>query len=443
MPIKNLVRLRAPRVSQPESLAQQKLKAHHPKKAAKSWFYRTIQQLKKFNVWLTSFRANLGAKIPGVQIRTRNIVTKNIDNFMTGKGIKAESKTGVLLDSEEMEFANTVMGTGATFDGKKLMALDKSTMKEIEEDFDDVTARYTKELIACDRKSDTGSLKESDVQRLETLGVEFQEKRHRFTAATHLAIKLDLDRMNEKLRSPSEMQQLIKAQARAEAFNPEDFEDSMLVARFNVASFDSAQRDIDRRIVGLIEEFRGEVYEDVAPFLDAEDGDFAKLVDEQKRHYLIKGTRTLGTTTSGVRLPGLDWYVKKAKADYKDHAEFEDMDLVQKAAAMMLKDWSSFHSQIEAKQGAIRQDREDGTGQFNPDKMDSYLYGQSYMATLKWLEELALTEKAGDPNKPPRINKAAIRDLTTDYGDDLGFGLRVDEAATNEAVLKKIRYEFL
>ena len=429
MGLKNWVRLRAPKASQIDSLAQQKLKALHPKKAAETWFHRSVERLKKIGVWLTSFRSSLGSKIPGVQLRTRNVVTRNIDNFMTGKGVQAQSRIGVFLEPEDAKFAATEFGVGAIFEGDKLMELDKDALQKVEDEFDDVNRRYTKEVVAFDRKQQTGQLTEEDNTRMDELGAEFRETRDRFTRASALVVKLDMSRMNEKLRSATSMQHLLKAQARAMALNPEDFSDSFLVARLNVASFDSAQRDIDRRIVELGETYRRMVYEDVVEFLDAKDGDFAKLVDEQKRRYLIKGTDKLGA--SGVRLPGLDWYVKRAAEDQKDHPDYSDMDLVQKAAAMMYKDWSLFHDQIQSQAAAIRRDGPDGTGSFNPDKMATYHHTQTYAAVLEWLEKL------GGTDKDAKIDRAAIRDVTTDYGDELAFGLRADKAKTDAAILAK------
>ena len=431
MGIKNWVRLRAPNASQLDSLAQQKLKTLHPKKAAETWLHRSVQRLKKFGVWLTSFRSNLGSRIPGVQLRTRNVVTRNIDNFMTGQGIQAQSSTGVSLEPEDKKFAIEELGTGAVFDNEKLMELDKATLKKVEDEFDDVNKQYTREVVAYDRKQQTGQLTEDDITRVDEMKTEFRAARDRFTRTTALAIKLDMSRMNEKLRSATSMQHLLKAQARAMALNPEDFSDSFLVARLNVASFDSAQRDIDRRIVELGENYRKMVYEDVVEFLDAKDGDFFKLVDEQKRHNLIKGTGKLEASTHGVRLPGLDWYVKRAKADLKDNPEFSDMDVLQKGAAIMYKDWSLFHDQVQARIDTIRQDNESEGGSFNPDDMTAYHHAKSYMATLEWLEEL------GGTDKQTKINKDALYNVTADYGDELGFGLRADRVAGEAAVLAK------
>ena len=427
MGIQNWVRLRAPKASQLDSLAQQKLKALHPKKATQTWFHRSVERLKKFGVWLTSFRSSLGSRIPGVQLRTRNVVTRNIDNFMTGKGMQAQSLTGVSLEPEDRKFAVDELGDAAVFEGEKLMELDKGALQKVEEEFDDVNKRYTREVVAYDRKQQTGQLTEDDITRMDEVGTEFRAARDRFSRTTALAIKLDMSRMNEKLRSATSMQHLLKAQARAMALNPADFSDSFRVARLNVASFDSAQRDIDRRIVELGETYRRMVYEDVVDFLDAKDGDFSRLVDEQKRRYMIKGTDKLGASTNGVRLPGLDWYVKKAAEDQTEILESSDVDVVQIAAAMMYGDWSLFHDQVRARVASIRKD---GVRSFDPDKMAAYHHAQSYMATLGWLEKLSGANGA-------RVDRAVIRNLTTDYGDDLGFGLRADRAKTDAAVLAK------
>lgn len=442
MGITNWVRLKAPKASQIDSLAQQKLKALHPKKAAETWFHRSVQRLKKLGVWLTSFRSSLGSKIPGVQLRTRNVVTRNIDNFMTGKGVQAQSRTGVSLEPEDRKFAVEEFAGGATFEGDKLMELDKGALQQVEDEFDEVNKRYTREVVAYDRKQQNGTLTEGDVKQMDELGSEFREARDRFTRTTALAVKLDMSRMNEKLRSATSMQQLLKAQARAMALNPEDFDDSFLVARLNVASFDSAQRDIDRRIVELGETYRRMVYDDVVDFLDAPDGDFAKLVNEQKRHDLIKGTAKLGHSTGDIRLPGLDWYVRRAKAvkaaevaeadKTKGHLvpEISDMDVLQTAAALMYSDWSAFHGQVQDQIDTIRQDHGEKRGSFNPDDMTTYHHAKSYMATLNWLEELGA-------KKDGNINKNALYNVTADYGEDLGFGLRIDGAASEASVLAK------
>ncbi len=445
MRIRRQLHTRGPKIMNLKSEAKQHAKSFHIRIGFRNGIQRLVQTAKRVAVNIGILKRHVTERLPRVSISTRSVVAKKMTNALIRDDFEARSKDGIAISKEEAEELKTLgeeveiestPERPGDLDANPQMKLKRIGKRALaERHADAVEARKALQNMKTIKDKD---IPLSELHKMQEKKVDAEAKYRKLRS---YAVKIEFNNIGRKYGTAHALEVMEDLKSKLTAADDDSFSlaedgvlNTMISSRVKLHS-------IDAKVMEIALKYQGEVYEKVAPFIDEPDGDHQKLVNDQKLRQLTLGTEKLkfATKERGFegRLPGLDYYVCRAKELLKgQHAE--DADYLREASSMMLFDWTELSQDMRDQMRDIRTDKTSDTpGKFDTNRMWDYHHLDSFNQTIKLLEQLANSKP--DEKSGIRINgKLATPQLmVATYGEELGLDIDADSEKHTAAVKEK------
>ena len=373
----------------------------------------------------------LGRHLPEIPLSARFGVEAKLANIMSGHAFDASSSTGIELSSRAAKVVRDLTPEDGVYftteerkdeldenpdDAKlRLVSIGKKALKDRRTAM--VKARnevnHKREQIFKAEKSKKKGWEEKVVDLKTDLdGMEQQQKETRadYMALRQAAVELKIAEIKEQYNDSESASILEELEAQLATMKASVFGDAAVAVRSSTTKKWETQIELRQSVGQVPRELRRMVYSDVKDYL-VSDENYLKMLDAQSKHQMIDGTEQLHYIPgANRRLPGLPYYMAKAKAASTAKNEIgvtKEMHLIE-AARMMEEDWGSFLEVVQDEMNDImKPEGEDVEGEFDHSRMWDYFNMTAYMETLKWTKELQ-----ADPD--------TRYEILTDFGDVIG-----------------------
>ncbi|WP_252179216.1 hypothetical protein [Endozoicomonas sp. 4G] len=423
-----------PRLAHFKSEVAQQVKALHPKKVLVKNWGRFVQGIKIMAFHAKRLAHGISDRIPRVRITARRVVQIKAEEAIMGNRIKAKSKQGVALTSDQAELLKNQAGFEVRSrevvgsEGNKtsvefLVKAKSSALKEADKQFEADLAAYAKAKVALDAKKlkSPTEVTQAEIQEVGRLGVALQASEERLADLRHLATELKYKEMGDQFDTEAALRDAFRLHVKTLALQKSDALNLVRGVTENIANVTQDRLDIDSRIMEISNKYRNKVYKDIIAFIDNPDehSEHKTLVRAQRNRQMIWGTDKLQFATAQAghtkRLPGLDYYMCAAKENWPQDTPLYKDRLVLEAVRLMHNDWSLFARDVQSELDKIRVDvdTENGVGSFDTERMWEYHHLKSFQETLAKLRKFA-TEDAESQSR--------VVDFLSTYGEELGLG---------------------
>ncbi|WP_422137519.1 hypothetical protein [Endozoicomonas sp. ALC020] len=433
MSLRTRIESLVPRLAHFKSEVSQQVKALHPKKVLVKNWGRFVQGMKIAAFHAKRLAHGISDRIPRVRITARRVVQIRAEEALMGNRIKAKSKEGIPLSSDQSEFLKKhagfeVKSREVGSEGSKttvdfLVKVKSSALKEADKQFEIDLEAFAKARVAFEAKMKKRptEVTQEEINEVNQLQKNLDDSQSRLAYLRHMATELKYKELGGQFDTEAALRDAIRVHVKTQGLQKSNASNLVQGVTNNIASVIQDRLDIDSRIREISDKYRNRVYKDIIAFVDNPDehSEHNTLVRAQRNRQMIWGTDKLQFATAEAgyskRLPGLDYYMCAAKENWPQGEPVYKDRLVLEAVRLMHNDWSLFAGDVQSEIDKIRVDidKENGVGSFDSEKMWEYHHLRSFQETLSKLRRFA-TKDADSTSR--------VVDFLSSYGEELGLG---------------------